>query len=228
MRCEHCGCEVNMQTLRCTACGASILDDMHSAAQTQPQSSEQRQKPQQKEAASAQQTTGQQKNEQRQSKGLLARADAILAPFADRILEKYYAKMPKMNRAKDSRDLDRMVIYAIALGILVLIVVVVLVIILSQSPAIVGRWTAGTQDVQSDSLTFEFTSKGEVNVYVKALEGELLYKSGSYSTRRDDGRNLLEIRYSDGSVSTLYYEIDGKEGEFTNAQSGAVQTWHRR
>ncbi len=157
---------------------------------------------------------------------LLDKVDEFTAPYTERVREWYNTKMPQLNRAQSSSKWERLAVVGIVAAVLVILVSVISSIISSIPENISGEWRIGEENAQS-MVTVEF-SGGEVIARVYDDSGEPhIYKTGVYDTSRKNGRDLLTIEYDDGGLSHLYYEINGKSGEFINVDTGTSDSYER-
>ncbi|MBQ9993986.1 MAG: hypothetical protein IJP17_04680 [Clostridia bacterium] len=152
--------------------------------------------------------------------------DNVIAPSADKILDVYHKKVPRMKRAKQSTALERLAVVGVVLVLVVGIIAIIAAISNSLSQSLRGEWQI-SKTGSGEVLTIEFLPGREVEVRTYQDGKAHVYKTGEYKTQRKNGYNLLTITYDDGSESRLYYEIDGDEGIFTNVDSNRSEEYTR-
>lgn len=151
---------------------------------------------------------------------LLDKADKLTEPVTERIRQWVESKMPKLNRARTSSKWERLAVAGIIAAAAILVVIIISAVIASIPASIKGEWKVSDEDAKS-VFTVEF-SGGEVTARVYNDDGEPnVYKKGTYTTQRQNGRDLLTIEYEDGTLAHLYYELHGKTGHFVNVDTGA-------
>lgn len=157
---------------------------------------------------------------------LLDRLDRQTEPVTERLRTWYNSKMPQLNRAQSSSKWERLALMGILATIVFVVVVLISLIVSSIPSSISGEWMV-SEEGSTSLLTVEF-SRGDVTVRVYDEAGEPhVYKHGTYETRRSNGHDLLTVTYEDGSISHLYYEINGITGEFTNVDTGSSDRYLR-
>ncbi len=151
--------------------------------------------------------------------GLLDRADRLTQPVTERLRLWVESRMPRLNRARSSSKWERLALAGAGLTAVVLVIVVISAIAASIPESIRGEWIVSDEGDKS-VFTVEFSRK-EVVARVYGDDGEAyIYRKGTYTTQRQNGRDLLTIEYEDGSLAHLYYELDGREGSFVNVDTG--------
>lgn len=157
---------------------------------------------------------------------LLDKLDQLTRPLTERMRSWFDAKMPQMKRAKSNSKLERLMLVGITAAIAVVILLLCSFIISSIPASLSGEWQVSADDA-AQLFTVEF-SRGEITALVYDDAGEAhVYKRGTYSTSRSNGRDLLTIVYEDGSLSHLYYTITGRTGEFVNVDTGRSDQYRR-
>lgn len=248
MWCEKCGGEIDKETSCCKRCGAYCRETALRASQDLSDSHWQQEEPAQETAKKTEtrlpagagrawelcveKTTKLGKGVRgffdRKVKPLYRKADKAAAPYADRVIALVDSKLPQLHRAEEkSPEKKRAVLYAALLGVIVALVMLVVLICSLSSPALNGRWIVAQQGDSSGSpIIAQFDSRS-ISFFVQTDDGLKLYREGRLKTYRSEDGDVLEITYSDGTVKTLYYEIDGKRGTFTDAVTGRIQIWSR-
>ena len=158
--------------------------------------------------------------------------DRRTAPFLNALLEKfYYVRFKDMRRRRTDDEAEkrrlRRNVWSVC-GVILAVAVCAAVFIASLfSEPINGKWIVSYDVSGSPNIIMEFQPGGSASIQVKSEDGWHIHRQGRYKTQRRNGHDMLTITYEDGSVSRLYYEIDGKIGTFTNVDTN-METEYRR
>lgn len=150
--------------------------------------------------------------------------DAKTAPFLNVILDKYYyIKFKGLKRKIDDNKAEkskiRKGIWGVC-GILTVAAFCMVIFIASLfTDGVTGKWVVSYDSSGNPNIITEFTASGKTIVSVKSDDGWHVHKEGNYKTRRKNGHDMLEITYEDGTITRLYYTIDGSEGTFRNVET---------
>lgn len=150
--------------------------------------------------------------------------DAKTAPFLNVILDKYYyIKFKGLKRKIDDNKAEkskiRKGIWGVC-GILTVAAFCMVIFIASLfTDGVTGKWVVSYDSSGNPNIITEFTASGKTIVSVKSDDGWHVHKEGKYKTRRKNGHDMLEITYEDGTITRLYYTIDGSEGTFRNVET---------
>ncbi len=156
--------------------------------------------------------------------------DAKTAPFLNVILDKYYyIKFKGLKRKINDNDAEksklRKGIWSVC-GVLAVMAVCLVIFVASLfTDGVTGKWVVSYDSSGSPNIITEFTASGKTIVSVKSDDGWHVHKQGTYKTRRKNGHDMLEITYEDGTVTRLYYTIDGKEGTFRNVETNVESVY---
>lgn len=150
--------------------------------------------------------------------------DAKTAPFLNVILDKYYyinfkGLKRKIDDNKAEKSKIRKGIWGVC-GILTVAAFCMVIFIASLfTDGVTGKWVVSYDSSGNPNIITEFTASGKTIVSVKSDDGWHVHKEGKYKTRRKNGHDMLEITYEDGTITRLYYTIDGSEGTFRNVET---------
>ena len=159
-------------------------------------------------------------------KRLYDRLDGKTAPFLNKLLDKfYYKKAGKLKLKRSEGDAERRrarrVIWSVC-GVAVMLLMCAVIFAASLfTDGITGEWIVSYDMSGKPSVIMEFTPGGSAVVSVKSEDGWHVHKQGKYNTRRKNGHDMLTITYEDGTVSRLYYVINGRSGTFINVETNA-------
>ncbi len=159
-------------------------------------------------------------------KRLYDRLDGKTAPFLNKLLDKfYYKKAGKLKLKRSEGDAERRrarrVIWSVCGITAVLLICAVIFAASLFTDGITGEWIVSYDMSGKPSVIMEFTTGGSAVVSVKSEDGWHVHKQGKYNTRRKNGHDMLTITYEDGTVSRLYYVINGRSGTFINVETNA-------
>lgn len=150
--------------------------------------------------------------------------DDKTAPFLDKLLDKfYYTKSKNLQHSRSDGAAEkkkiRRRIWSVC-GVFALILVCVGIFTASLfTHGITGQWIVSYDVSGKPNVMMEFTPTGSAMVSVKSEDGWHVHKQGKYKTQRRNGHDMLTISYEDGTVSRLYYVIEGKSGKFINVET---------
>lgn len=152
------------------------------------------------------------------------RFDAKTARFLNVILDKYYyIKFKGLKRKINDNDAEKSRIRKGIWGVCSVLVVsafcLVIFIASRFTDGVTGKWVVSYDSSGNPNIITEFTATGKTIVSVRSDDGWHVHKKGTYKTRRKNGHDMLEIVYEDGTVTRLYYTIDGDEGTFRNVET---------
>ena len=156
--------------------------------------------------------------------------DAKTAPFLNVILDKYYyIKFKGLKRKIEDNKAEkakiRKGIWGVC-GILAAVAFCVVIFIASLfTDGVTGKWVVSYDSSGKPNIITEFTASGKTIVSVRSDDGWHVHKEGKYKTRRKNGHDMLEITYEDGTVTRLYYTIDGKKGTFRNVETNVESVY---
>ena len=85
--------------------------------------------------------------------------------------------------------------------------------------SVIGKWVVSYDVSDKPNIIMEFKPGGTAVISVRSEDGWHIHKKGRYKTQRKNGYDMLTITYEDGSVSRLYYQIEGRSGTFTNVDT---------
>lgn len=150
--------------------------------------------------------------------------DQKTAPFLNKLLDRFYhMRFGKLKRripeSEEEKSKARQKIWSVC-GVLLAVVLCVGIFVASLfTDEITGQWVVSYDINDKPNVIMEFTPGGSAIVSVKSEDGWHVHKQGQYKTRRKNGHDMLTITYEDGTVSRLYYEIQGRSGTFINVET---------
>lgn len=150
--------------------------------------------------------------------------DKKTAPFLDKLLDRFYQmRFGKLKHKRDESAEEkrkaRKRIWSVCAVIAVLLLCVGIFITTLFTEKITGQWIVSYDVNDKPNVIMEFTPGGSAVVSVKSEDGWHVHKQGKYKTQRKNGHDMLTITYEDGTISRLYYEIDGRSGTFINVET---------
>lgn len=157
--------------------------------------------------------------------------DAKTAPFLDKLLDRfYYRRFHGMKRKREDNPEEkhrlRRRIWSVCAVLLAVLLVTGVLMMSLLTDEITGQWVISYDSSNKPDIIMEFTPGGGAVISVRSDDGWHVHKQGRYTTRRSNGHDLLTITYEDGTVSRLYYVIDGRSGTFINVETN-VQSVYR-
>ena len=159
--------------------------------------------------------------------------DRRTAPILDKLLEKFYYikfKDLRRRRADDAAEKKRLRrnVWSVC-GVLLMVAVFSVIFFMSLlSEPINGKWIVSYDVGGAPNIVMEFKPGGSASISVKSADGWHIHRQGRYRTQRKNGHDMLTITYEDGSVSRLYYEINGKTGTFINVDTNMETEYTRK
>lgn len=154
------------------------------------------------------------------------RLDGLTKPYTERVRGWYHTKVPELSRAESRPMWERLAVVGGALVVLVIIIMIIASVVSAIPNSVVGEWRVSEPGAEQ-LFTVSFERGGAMKAFVYEGDTAHLYKSGEYDTSRKNGRNMLTITLDDGSISHLYYEVNGESGTFTNVDTGREKTYLR-
>lgn len=206
MRCAICGGEIDSETKRCTGCGECWGGGNRGVAQEASRETDLYYR----EIAPPSFT----------ERCISAVGNALRS--ADRFASESVGKAASAVGLKTDSRQNRFIAYGTVLLIIALAVVLPIVFVSScAEQGIEGTWVnAGS----AGNVSMEFSSDGEVTMYVLSGDTQKVYRSGAYSVEG----SLLKINYNDGESVTLTYRIEKDTAVFTLLSTGESQTYKRK
>ena len=156
--------------------------------------------------------------------------DAKTAPFLDKLLDRFYyqrfhgMKRKREDNAEEKHRLRRRV-WSVCAVVLTLLLVTGAFLATLLTDEITGQWVISYDSSNKPDIIMEFTPGGGAVISVRSEDGWHVHKQGRYTTRRSNGHDLLTITYEDGTVSRLYYVLDGRSGTFINVETNVKSVY---
>lgn len=155
---------------------------------------------------------------------LYHRLDQKTAPVMDRLLDRFYALrfghlVRKRAESEAERRRARRTVWSVCAVLTVVLLCVGIFVTTLFTDSITGKWVVSYDAANKPNVIMEFKPGGGAVVSVKSDDGWHIHKQGRYKTQRKNGHDLLTITYEDGSVSRLYYVIEGRSGTFINVET---------
>lgn len=150
--------------------------------------------------------------------------DNKTAPLLDKLLDKFYAiRFGKLSRrSSDSpseRKKVRRTVWSVCVTLVIVLLCVGLFVTTLFTDSITGKWVVSYDVSDKPNVIMEFKPGGSAVISVRSDDGWHVHKQGRYKTQRKNGHDMLTITYEDGTVSRLYYIIEGKSGTFINVDT---------
>ena len=152
------------------------------------------------------------------------RFDGKTAPLLNPLLDKLHKRQSgHLSRKKQEEDAERYLarrrVWSAAAVLLAVLLCVGILLASLLTDSINGKWIVSYDVNHRPDVIMEFRPGGGAAISVKSEDGWHIHKQGRYKTRRQNGHDLLTISYEDGTVSRLYYVIEGKKGTFINVET---------
>lgn len=157
-------------------------------------------------------------------KNIYNKFDDKTSPVLNKFLDKfYYIKFKNLKRKQEDNPEEkrkvRKIIWSACCVMLVVAMCIVIFVASLFTDGVTGQWIVSYDVSGKPNIIMEFTAGGKALVSVKSDNNWYVHKQGTYKTQRKNGHDMLTITYEDGTVSRLYYVIDGKAGTFTNVET---------
>lgn len=152
------------------------------------------------------------------------RLDQKTAPLLNPVLDRFYHMRfghlkRRIAESDEEKSRARQKIWSVC-GVIVVILLCAGIFVASLfTDEITGQWVVSYDINDKPNIVMEFTPGGNAIVSVKSEDGWHVHKQGKYKTQRKNGHDMLTITYEDGTVSRLYYEIEGRSGTFINVET---------
>lgn len=158
------------------------------------------------------------------------RFDKKTAPLLDPVLDKMSAlRFGGLARKKREEEAERYktrrLVWSVC-GVLLAVLLCTGIFVASLfTDSINGKWIVSYDVNNRPDVIMEFRPGGGAAISVRSEDGWHIHKQGKYKTKRQNGHDLLTISYEDGTVSRLYYIIEGKKGTFINVETNVKVTY---
>ena len=158
------------------------------------------------------------------------RFDKKTAPLLDPVLDKMSAlRFGGLARKKREEEAERYktrrLVWSVC-GVLLAVLLCTGIFVASLfTDSITGKWIVSYDVNNRPDVIMEFRPGGGAAISVRSEDGWHIHKQGKYKTKRQNGHDLLTISYEDGTVSRLYYIIEGKKGTFINVETNVKVTY---